>query len=334
MTRQTLRLTSPYMRGSDVFQAQTLLAAHGHSPDGIDGVFGQRTHSAVLSFQKVAFATDPSQWDGVIGQRTWEALNTAPASTRRTLRLVTPRLFGDDVKEAQSLLEKHGHSPGEIDGIFGPRTHAAVLSFQRSSFPTETAAWDGVVEMRTWSALDASPDETQTPQTEIGRFIDYLKSEVANGSIYVWGAQGEKDITEAWIRKKETTTTNANRAIAFWKHQISLGFGDTLHAFDCSGLLMYYLIREGLYKSDLSSRGLYAKSEKINREDLVPGDLVFRHNGVAIHHVGVFIGGGIVIEAKGRDDGVVMRSINASGSTYWNRYGRLGIFERQDNAND
>ena len=255
MTRQTLRLTSPYMRGSDVFQAQTLLAAHGYSPDSIDGVFGQRTYSAVLSFQKATFANNPSEWDGVVGPRTW-------------------------------------------------------------------------------AALDDAPGDTQTPQTGIGRFIDYLKGEVANGSIYVWGAQGEKNITEAWIRKRETTAKNADRAVAFWKRQISLGFGDKLRAFDCSGLIMYYANREGLYKGDLSSQSLYAKSEKISRDDLIPGDLVFRHNGVIIYHVGAFIGGGMVIEAKGRDDGVVMRDINASGKSYWNRYGRLAIFKRQDNSND
>ncbi|MEL7610728.1 MAG: peptidoglycan-binding protein [Bacillota bacterium] len=334
MTRQTLRLTSPYMRGSDVFQAQTLLAAHGHSPDGIDGVFGPRTQAAVLSFQKTALADAPSQWDGVVGPRTWEALEAPPGAQRRTLQLTAPRLFGDDVQQAQTLLEKHGFSPGEIDGIFGPRTHAAVQSFQRNAFPAETAAWNGAVDARTWAALDEAPEDAQTPRTEIGRLIDYLKGEVANGSIYVWGAQGEKDITEAWIRKKETTSKNADRAVAFWKRQVGRGYGGTLRAFDCSGLILYYLNREGLHKGDLSSRGLYAKSEKIDRKELMPGDLVFRHNGVMIHHVGVFIGGGTVIEAKGRDDGVVMRDINASGSAYWNRCGRLTIFGKQDNAND
>ena len=51
--------------------------------------------------------------------------------------------------------------------------------------------------------------------------------------IYVWGATREKNITEAWIRKHETTVKNADRTIAFWKRQISLGFGDTMRAFDC-----------------------------------------------------------------------------------------------------
>ena len=39
-------------------------------------------------------------------------------------------------------------------------------------------------------------------------FTEYLKEQVRNHSIYVWGAQGQKKptITEAWIRKKEKTS--------------------------------------------------------------------------------------------------------------------------------
>ena len=77
----------------------------------------------------------------------------------------------------------------------------------------------------------------------------------------------------------------------------------------------------------MSANGLLAKSAKLKREDLKQGDLVFRHNGLKAHHVGVYIGNGQVIEAKGRDDGVVQRDINASGSSYWNRYGRLPLLE-------
>ena len=155
------------------------------------------------------------------------------------------------------------------------------------------------------------------------KFIDYLHAQV--GCIYVWGAQGEKDITEAWIRKKETSDTNAKRAISLWKTRIAQGM-ENIAAYDCSGLIMRFLIDEGLYKSDMSSRGLYSAAQKLDRRtELMPGDLVFRHNGQRIHHVGVFVGNGMVIESKGRDDGVVLRLMDASGKSYWNRYGRLGV---------
>ena len=163
-------------------------------------------------------------------------------------------------------------------------------------------------------------------------FISWLKAHV--GDMYVWGAQGEcvSDMSnpEAWIRKMETSTNNANRAIAFMKEANK----KPLYAYDCSGLIMDFMLQRGYFKSDMSSRGLYSACEKITRADLDIGDLVFRHNGERIYHVGVYVGGGMVIESKGRDDGVVWRPIDASGGGYWNRYGRLAVINDEEVADE
>ena len=243
---------------------------------------------------------------------------TAPVSpaapTRRVLRLTDPYMRGDDVREAQARLGI------KADGVFGKYTDAAVRAFQAANGLTV----DGVIGSQTWAALDKAPETGIPISDRINHFIAYLKGEVANGSIYVWGAQGEKEITEGWIQRRETSKANAARAIALWHKRLAAGYKN-IRAFDCSGLIVYYLNREGLYKYDMSANGLYGKSVKLKREELRPGDLVFRHNGLKAYHVGVYVGDGKVIEAKGRDDGVVMRDINASGTGYWNRYGRLGV---------
>ena len=132
-------------------------------------------------------------------------------------------------------------------------------------------------------------------------FIKYLKGHV--GDIYVWGAQGETNITEKWIRRRETGEKNAERAIALWEKRKAEG-RSPIAAFDCSGLIVKFLLDNKLIKKDMSSRGLYSACEKLNdRSQLMPGDLLFRHNGKRIHHVGAYIGCGLVIEAMGRDDG-------------------------------
>jgi len=59
------------------------------------------------------------------------------------------RSTGDAVKVVQERLEAHGHNPGPIDGIFGPKTEAAVESFQRAAGLTV----DGIVGPATWTAL-------------------------------------------------------------------------------------------------------------------------------------------------------------------------------------
>lgn len=165
-------------------------------------------------------------------------------------------------------------------------------------------------------------------------FIDYLQEQVDNGSIYVWGAQGQNytTITENWIRAKENSTTNANRAIRFWKKQKEAGYEKKLRAFDCSGLAMYYLQNlTKAYSSDMNANSLRGKCEKLAKGSLKKGDWVFRvdSSGKA-YHIGYVIDDSLnVIEAKGRDDGVVKRGINASGASYWNAFGRPAVFKAE-----
>ena len=168
-------------------------------------------------------------------------------------------------------------------------------------------------------------------ESSIGSFVTYLKKEAENGSIYVWGAQGESDISESWIKKKETSTENANRAVKLWKKRVNAGYKN-IRAFDCSGLGMYYLQNiAGAYSSDANANTLMNdKCSKITkRSALKKGDWVFRVNSSGrAYHIGYIVTDDLqVIEAKGRDDGVVKRGIDASGSSYWNAYGRPKIFD-------
>ena len=164
----------------------------------------------------------------------------------------------------------------------------------------------------------------------IDKFIDFLRSQVGR-SLYVWGAQSETDITEAWIRKRESNNEKqVKRILMLWNKLKAQGISP-IAAYDCSGLIVYFLIKNKIVSSDMSSASLYAKSQKLEKSELKKGDFVFRHNGTKIHHVGVYIGDGKVIESIGRDYGVVERDIDASGKDYWNRYGRFTALQK---AND
>lgn len=59
---------------------------------------------------------------------------------------------GQAVRELQDMLKRLGHNPGPIDGVFGPKTEAAVKAFQKAA----RIAVDGVVGPVTWSKLDAA----------------------------------------------------------------------------------------------------------------------------------------------------------------------------------
>lgn len=245
---------------------------------------------------------------------------------QRLLKIAAPMLYGADVRHVQERLHAFGFDPGNVDGIYGPRTLAAVKAFQRA----KGLVRDGIVGPLTLAALNApSPGQEQSGKDAqsgalIADFIAYLQAQL--GHIYVWGGQGETVTNPSWIYRKETTAYNGARAAALYNKRRQEG-KNPIKAYDCSGLIVRFLLDRELTENDLSSRGLYAKCSPLSRDALKRGDLVFRHNGVQIHHVGVYIGDGQVIESKGRDDGVVLRRIDASGSTYWNRYGRLSYLE-------
>ena len=163
--------------------------------------------------------------------------------------------------------------------------------------------------------------------SKIEAFIKWLNAQV--GSIYVWGGQGEYNLTDEQIRRMETNTTNAERAIALKRKRQAEGIKN-IRAFDCSGLVVCYLLENGYIKSDTNAAGLYGKCKVIKKSDLAAGDLVFRHNGTRIHHIGVYVGGDMVIHAKGRDVGVVSEHIDANGDNYWNRYGRYEKLQERE----
>lgn len=153
------------------------------------------------------------------------------------------------------------------------------------------------------------------------KFLSYLEEQVANHSIYVWGAQGQQGaaITEDWIRSRETSAFNASRAIFYWKKQVRAGYGDRLRAFDCSGLGVYFLLQNNLLKADTTADGLMKLCARVSAAELRPGDFVFRtYDSGKAYHIGYVVDAALnVVEAKGRDAGVVKGHFKG-----WNVCGR------------
>ncbi len=130
--------------GHPVRTLQDLLKARGY-PVGGDGIFGPLTEDVVRRFQR-AKGLDV---DGVVGPLTWAALAV----------IVHLGSAGDAVRGVQEELRFRDLSgqPGaalEVDGVFGPKTDAAVRGFQRALHADVPAVVvDGVVGPVTWQAL-------------------------------------------------------------------------------------------------------------------------------------------------------------------------------------
>lgn len=161
--------------------------------------------------------------------------------------------------------------------------------------------------------------------SELYDFLELLYDQIGRG-IYVWGGDGEllDDMKDpvAWIERHESKASDAKRAVSLFNKRVKKGIKN-VRAFDCSGLVYWALKSVGVQKSDVSSRGLYALCTPIDKKDLRDGDLVFKHNGKQIVHVGVYANGQVV-ECKGRAYGVVLSKLSSS----WNRFGRWKAFEK------
>ncbi|MDP2181548.1 MAG: NlpC/P60 family protein [Actinomycetota bacterium] len=71
------------------------------------------------------------------------------------------------------------------------------------------------------------------------------------------------------------------------------------NSFDCSGFTMFVYSQVGVSLPH-SSRAQIGHGERVSRSDLQPGDLVFF--GSPIHHVGIYVGGGMYIHAPHTGD--------------------------------
>jgi peptidoglycan hydrolase-like protein with peptidoglycan-binding domain len=121
------------------------LRARGHLLT-LDGWFGPETDAAVRAYQKKAHLAV----NGVVAFETWSAL----------LVVVGPGDDGDAVRSVQEEFQfrnMSGDPAGApvVDGMFGPRTEAAVRSWQQfvRDYDDSAMAVDGVVDRMTWQSL-------------------------------------------------------------------------------------------------------------------------------------------------------------------------------------
>lgn len=156
-------------RGEAVVELQFLLnfiaAFYNDLPFVVeDGVFRDSTRLAVIEFQ-TRFGLVP---DGVVGPLTWARLYEVYRSIRNTVPLPPPAQDippfpgmplqngsrSNDVRLMQQYLNAIGQNNPSIetlvvDGIFGPRTEAAVREYQRLFGLPQT----GIIDRNTWYSI-------------------------------------------------------------------------------------------------------------------------------------------------------------------------------------
>lgn len=153
-------------------------------------------------------------------------------------------------------------------------------------------------------------------------FVRFCKEAAKRKTVYMWGTFGNP-VTESLIqskRKQYGILKYSNARIETLRKYIGSRRGC-----DCCGLIKWYLMTGGdiaknpIYNSayDLNASGFYNKAKEKGVISTLP-----EIAGLAVYkkgHIGVYIGGGKVIECtkSSRGDGVVYSDLKAYGWTHW-----------------
>ena len=147
-------------------------------------------------------------------------------------------------------------------------------------------------------------------QESTKKIIDFLRSKLGCG--YAFGSEGQKLTPELLRYFKNNFGSNVKDSTSKWMNK---------ECYDCSGLSMKALQEAGI-KVHHNAQATWANDLK-QRGDInsIPTDklcLVFKKgsNG-EMHHIGIYIGNGKVIEAKGADYGVVETDLKGGNWTNW-----------------
>nr|WP_246297651.1 peptidoglycan-binding protein [Janibacter cremeus] len=203
-------------RGPDVQLAQKVIGT------GADGVFGPATKSALISWQR----NHAVRATGVLDAATWAKMvalgkvpargesTTTPPTTQDTVRLGSR---GASVKALQRIL---GLS---VDGVFGPKTNAAVREFQKG----KALKVNGVVDGNVWKALNgksykktgSSGGTTKIPATvrqgSTGAAVKELQRELKIGVDGIFGSQTASAVRS--FQRKKSLKVNGVVDSNVWK---------------------------------------------------------------------------------------------------------------------
>jgi cell wall-associated NlpC family hydrolase len=299
-----------------------------------------RQRANLPASRKVGFAIAASAIVAPLMQQTAAAQETATTSTTTATAAQSSSLLrqgssGPEVSRIQSQLGI------TADGVFGPATKAAVISFQQRN----GLLVDGIVGPQTRGALGGGSSNTSTTgsnssgpkpsrsvtiavQQKLGLSADgaygpltraAVKAFQARNGLEVDGVVGPATMAAMGIsgstEQVPSSSGGGGSAVSAARAAIGTPYsygGSTPAGFDCSGLVVYAFKQAGV-TLPRTSFAQFGAGTAVSRANIQAGDLVFFNaNGPGASHVGIATSNSTVISATTR--GVREHAISDS---YW-----------------
>ena len=265
-SQRLLKLTDPYMRGSDVLLLQKQLNSlidpatlHPFYQGKLDGIFGPITHDAVIAFQTYAGI----EVDGIVGPETRAAINKA--------------------------LAEQGNGP--LDPMDFPYVSPTIISEinvaltgetqLRIDLVSETLRWVWPCGSYIFGANLYKPDLTVQIPT-----VEYINDRAEKRPAFFTGGRKEFLIKHYLDSVKkgipQACCDCSGLLVGIWRK-----FQIVSRTFDATA--------KSIYKN-------YCKN--IDKSSLRPADCLFRRTSSGIPHMGMYLGSQWTIEAVGTAYGI------------------------------
>ena len=258
------------------------------------------TQNAIRAFQ----SRNDQVVDGYLGPDTRHILDSESAKPFG-MRLGEQ---SSDVQNMQKLLAKYGYLPSDkASGYFGELTKDAVLSFQRTNGLTA----DGTVGAKTLQILQSNSAKSKPKNSRNGNNGNSRRGSGNTGG----GGNAAPSGGFSSGSGGATVSGSASALISIASSKIGSPYvwgSKGPNSFDCSGFVYWCLNQAGVGTSYMTSSGWRSpgRFKKVGASELQEGDIV-----VVRGHVGIYAGGGSVIDASSSNGRVVHRSF----SGWWSK---------------
>ena len=280
---------------------QNRLIALGYLSGEADGNFGLSTQNAIRAFQ----SRNDQVVDGYLGPDTRSLMDSENAKPFG-MRLGEQ---SDDVKNMQNLLVKYGYlSQDKASGYFGELTKDAVIAFQSvNGLGTDGTAGAKTLQLLQSGTAKSKPKPKAKANTPSrgnrggaagGNSAPAGRGDAGSGGSISSGSGGA------------TVSGSAGALISIASSKIGSPYvwgAKGPNSFDCSGFVYWCLNQAGVGTSYMTSSGWRnpGRFKKVSMGELQAGDIV-----VVRGHVGIYAGGGSVIDASSSNGRVVHRSLS------------------------
>ena len=280
---------------------QNRLIALGYLSGEADGNFGLSTQNAIRAFQ----SRNDQVVDGYLGPDTRSLMDSENAKPFG-MRLGEQ---SDDVKNMQNLLVKYGYlSQDKASGYFGELTKDAVIAFQS----VNGLGTDGTAGAKTLQLLQSGTAKSKPkPKAKANTPSRGNRGGAAGGNSAPAGRgdTGSGGSVSSGVGGA-TVSGSAGSLISIASSKIGSPYvwgSKGPNSFDCSGFVYWCLNQAGVGTSYMTSSGWRnpGRFKKVSMGELQAGDIV-----VVRGHVGIYAGGGSVIDASSSNGRVVHRSLS------------------------